>query len=1004
MKKLILVVCLSHWFLTAWSQSDVIFADGFAYLDNCSSATPAYCHPAFISTDGIHINEIMHNPHARGIADDAAPVFAWLEIYYKGDTDLDLSSINLKTESAGINNLLPFAFMPNASHLTIWMLPIGSIPADFGLINDLDFSDKQGKLFIDFNGSLSPSGDDVALYQNNTIVAFAAYGEAFNNTSQLETDALAENLWIASERIILDAINPGETLSLVLDGFYDRKQSLMVNNEADYGSVGWQQQSPSVHQQPSNAIQISPPDGSLINSYPLQLTWQSCDDADAYLLELRNTETGDDLLVQRITQMPEYTIEASDIDFDPLYWTVACLYNDQEKSSPFAKPWFIGTGIIAGGGATGHVLAVGHEFQRKDTNMLCLYRFDYNLGNNKGYGCEEEIIHTGGSCNWDAPHAISSAADVRQCGPYGANNCVRASVQMVHQYRSAGTVSINQDYISYLVFNNQKPAGPAKITEPEGDLGAGVGMHINETKTVISSLFAIDENDIEVEDNPSFNDIKLWIDADRPIILWRWSPSGLGHSTVIYGYQTSPQRALFIHDPTLGNITVRFNEYMNKNLSPFIAVKAIVIPATVGTMIGNPPNSIHTHPLAHVFNDGSDVDGVVNFDEIYRFNTAIDNSDSDYDQVNDKQEIHSYTFPQGIGTFSFRNPDIDTDNVRAELDCDADNDSDHDGGEDINGNGGHNELFGVGILETDKFDNVLNNINLALDKAVYKLGEDVRLQGGSLFANTAYKTQSLACPGLSPDAGIAGATFVTNSSGFGDDIVANCGAPGCYKLHLDVAQDEIWQQTSPSGDEIYTCDQVFEYICESCPTDDGKDDELDPDGNSPAVPEPYFDIVTLTNNSLDNLNVVVEFHPGQAGPFPADFFAEIILEIANPVGILPTMPAQTQGGSIWLQLQVPVLGPPIVNVQVWDEILGWQPNPQLLNDFDIQLVPVSIEIVQLHLTSLQPIVIVTDPVQIAGIRIISHVPAQPHLDIMPEPVPLNPGLEFNTFVDLLSCQ
>lgn len=1004
MKKILSALCLIHWFLTSMAQSDVIFADSFAYLDNCSSATPAYCHPAVISSEGIHINEIMHNPHARGIVDDAAVSFPWLEIYYQGELDLDLSSISIKTESDSINALLPFALMPTGSHLTIWMLPNGTIPADFGVINDLDFSDNHGEIFIDMNGILKSTGDDVALYQNNTIVAFLAFGESFNSTTQLETDALAAGLWIASERVLLDLLNPGETLSLVLDGFYDRKQSLMVNNKEDYGSVGWQQQSPSVHQQPSNAIQISPPDGTLITSYPLQLTWQTCDDADAYLLELRNTESGGDLVVQRITQTPEYTIQVDDVDFDPLYWTVACLYNSQEKSSPFSKPWFIGTGIVAGGGATGHVLAVGHKYQRKDTNMLCLYRFDYNLTENKGYGCEEEIIHAGGTCNWDSAHDVASAADVRQCGAYGANNCVRASVQMVHQYRSGGALAINQDYISYLVFNNQKPAGPAKISEPEGDLGAGVGMFINETKTVISTLFGINENSIDIEDDPSFNDIKLWIDADRPVILWRWATNGLGHSTVIYGYQTTPQRALFVHDPTLGNITVRYNQYMKKNLSPFIPVKAIVIPASVGTMVGNPPNSIHGNPLAHVFNDSSDADGVVNFDEIYRFNTATGNADTDYDQVNDKQEIHSYTFPLGFGTFSFRNPDIDTDNVRAELDCNADNDSDHDGGEDINGNGGHNELFGVGPFETDKFDDTFNDIILDLDKSVYNLGEDVRLQGGSLFANTSYVTQSVACPGLLPDSGIGGAAFITDSSGFGNNIVANCSAPGCYKLHLDVAKDEIWQQTSLAADKIYTCDRVFEYTCESCTIDDDEDDELDPDGGSPVVPEPFFDIVTLTNNSFDNLDVVVEFHPGQAGPFPTEFFTEIILEIANPAGDLPTQPPQTQGGSIWLQLQVPITGPPLFDLLVWDEVLGWQPNPPLLNSLDIQLVPISTEIVELQLTAIAPLVINFEPVQVAGIRVISHVPAQLDVDVMPEPVPLNPGLEFDTFVDLLSCQ
>lgn len=89
----------------------------------------------------------------------------------------------------------------------------------------------------------------------------------------------------------------------------------------------------------------------------------------------------------------------------------------------------------------------------------------------------------------------------------------------------------------------------------------------------------------------------------------------------------------------------------------------------------------------------SDGDGMVDFDEIYRFKTDPDSLDSDNDGVNDKMEVKSYTY---YG----HNADVDSDSLRAELDEDSDNGGRLDGYEDLNGDG----LYANDYIETSPYD------------------------------------------------------------------------------------------------------------------------------------------------------------------------------------------------------------------------------------------------------------------------------------------------------------
>jgi len=75
--------------------------------------------------------------------------------------------------------------------------------------------------------------------------------------------------------------------------------------------------------------------------------------------------------------------------------------------------------------------------------------------------------------------------------------------------------------------------------------------------------------------------------------------------------------------------------------------------------------------------EDTDDDGIVNFDEIMRFGTNPEKSDSDGDGIPDKKEI-AYYIRLGISA------DVDVDGLRAELDIDSDGDGDCDGDENAN--------------------------------------------------------------------------------------------------------------------------------------------------------------------------------------------------------------------------------------------------------------------------------------------------------------------------------
>ena len=162
-------------------------------------------------------------------------------------------------------------------------------------------------------------------------------------------------------------------------------------------------------------------------------------------------------------------------------------------------------------------------------------------------------------------------------------------------------------------------------------------------------------------------------------------------------------------------------------------------------IISNVDTVRSTLPEVHV---DSDSDGVMDFDELYRFESDYRLKDTDNDGIDDKTEIYSYVIREtingkkdvyhpgmfkggGVKTENF--VDVDKDGKRAENDDDSDDDGIKDGEEDLN----HNGLVDVG--ETDPYhkdntDSIENEIpsNIVIYSSGYiRINDGVRFFKGS---------------------------------------------------------------------------------------------------------------------------------------------------------------------------------------------------------------------------------------------------------------------------------
>jgi len=648
-----------------------------------------------VATSGIRINEVMFYPSVGG--------YEWVELKNTGSTSISIGGYGVTDEDGNWyripNNLPP---VPSGAFVVVVFDGASSAGDDYdfgdnvatlhtppGLVNIFEDSADQSALYTHIPGHLlylpllmknfeswnPPVPQPPSDFPAPSIVSFVAWGaDPGNDAANASQAGIWSQGWFKSLARGLGEGSgsqvPNETIGLLPDSQTNTLDdwTLYLANQTTKGS--------------ENALPVIswyyPPAGATVDSATFAVSWNPLEGATGYRFQMDNNSDFSSPTVD-LTLLAAAYVPSTPVAEDTYYWRVKVIFVGGESSwSPgieihsLTLPYGSGAGVSALASKT---LGITWQLQHKDTNMLCL----------------DGDPETGNSA-WDRPHSSR--------GTHGNMYCARASIAMMASYYGG---HLSQDRITYEIF---------KGGEPEGDLGHDVGVTLGQIDTSVS--WALGTNIVRQDGKPTFQQIKDWIDADRPI-----GSTIPGHMRVVDGYW----------EFSIGPITFQFIHI----LDPWDRAKWVYYPSDninhvwvgpAGT--GGAPNvrsdeDVDGDNVADTMDD-SDGDGICDFDERNRFNLDPGDADTDDDLVPDKLDMREYLFTNA-GAYSRRNPDIDGDGLRKERDPDNDyaqNNGLMDGCEDSNQNGKLEPNLG----ETDNFK-PSDDMNLHILLTWPKLGADV---------------------------------------------------------------------------------------------------------------------------------------------------------------------------------------------------------------------------------------------------------------------------------------
>ncbi len=740
-----------------------------------SRAAPASFGMETDDISSIRINEVMFYP--------VAGANEWVEIKNTGAASINIGGYGITDEDQNWyripNNLPP---VPRGAFVVVLFDGAGSAG------NDYDFGDSVATLHTPpgLENVFENESDQCALYTRvpgyswflplmlknyihwnppvpqppsdfpaPSIVSFVAWGA---NPGPDGANALRAGIW--SQRAFISLTRglgedsgglslPNETLGLLPGSRTNTVDdwTLYVESQRSRGR--------------ENAVPVIswyyPPAGATIDSATFTISWNPVERATGYRFQMDNNSDFSSPTVALTLPSAAY-VPTTPVAQGVYYWRVKTLFGSSESS------WSPGVEIrsltLPYGAVTDmstlafKTLGITWQLQHKDTNMLCL----------------DGDAETGDSA-WDHPHTSR--------GTHGNRYCVRASVSMLASYYGG---KLSQDRISYEAF---------KGGVPEGDLGHNVTTTRQQSIDSLSWALGVD---VPAQlGKPTFDQIKGWIDANRP--MRAIIP---GHSRAIDGYwefTLGPLRWQFLHilDPW---DRAKWVSYADDNIQ-YVQV------APAGA--GGAPNvksdeDVDGDGKADTIDD-SDGDGLSDFDERNRFNLDPGDTDSDDDLVLDKLDVREYVFTN-TGDYSRRNPDIDGDGLRKERDPDNDyaqNNGLMDGCEDSDQNGKCEPNLG----ETDNFrppDDMSLHVQLTwpglgsdVDLHLIRPGGAMRSDGDCYYSN------------VSPDWGMPGVSC--DNPRLDIDCISQCTVEnirlsklenGTYRVKVHYYSDHDLGPTSPS--------------------------------------------------------------------------------------------------------------------------------------------------------------------------------------------------------------
>ena len=294
---------------------------------------------------------------------------------------------------------------------------------------------------------------------------------------------------------------------------------------------------------------------------------------------------------------------------------------------------------------------------------------------------------------WDRPHLNHDYVNEVQ-----GYSCWAIGIKNLNAYYG-GTLTL--DEIIWYVKKDQYDAinafwtfGDAGGDAIESQKGLKYALDSNETYQYISNS----------KEPLTYGEIKEIIDDDKLLyikIVWPISLGSVGHFLLIDGYGKKGDDTFveLVNIDNYGNIANMGTDSLLKMLQDYIIIDRPPYVRNMSSDLGVFQYDRTVDSVVIKWTD-SDEDGMVDFDEKYRFGTNPYYPDSDSDGVFDKDEINSYIILEKVaynlemvnsdsqnlktamvikGIASEYMADVDGDGIRAELDPDSDDDGLNDG-------------------------------------------------------------------------------------------------------------------------------------------------------------------------------------------------------------------------------------------------------------------------------------------------------------------------------------